>query len=600
MSESLSQAGGISESEVKMAAGLSADGDPEETAAGPQGLSWSWELDLPELLGALAARADDGMAAGDAPAGPEDQEAVLDDICSAEAAGQARSLGTAEVAGRVAEYLPPGPGLAALLGRTPAAALRSRDLPAVAAGFRRLASWAQAAELSAVAQIAARAAAADADIGVLSDGRPARIGEDATAQVSLALVMSQFGSSWWTDLAVTLAWRLPGTGAALSAGDIDLTRARLIADATSALGEDAARAVEEAVLADAGCATPGQLRAALRRAVIAADPAGAEQRRKDAERRAKVGLYPDDEGTATLAGQNLPAIQAAAAFARITALARARKAAGDAGGIDLHRAQVMIGLLLGTLPYIPPAKDAPPDEPPHDGSPTDGSPPSDGPPPAGRPPRDDAPADEPPREDRPRPGSRPTNDPPPADDRQPPDDASAGHDGGECADGWLPRDTDAPRTKAWTRSQPSSTVVTTMTMTGSRPGFPGRACPDQPPSAALPSAQTSAAPRPAASRPAGRPGPRQRRRGYWTCRCPGARWPGSPRYPGCSAASARSPLCRPGNSPATRRWTRPWPGGPSSPIHAVRPWPWLAYRAEAGANPAGTARKEADLSVGSS
>ena len=57
--------------------------------------------------------------------------------------------------------------------------------------------------------------------------------------------------------------------------------------------------------------------------------------------------------TATLAGQNLPGIHAAAAMARITALARARKAAGTPGPIDLLRAQVYLGLLLGTLPAHP-------------------------------------------------------------------------------------------------------------------------------------------------------------------------------------------------------------------------------------------------------
>src|SRR5579862_9311311 len=101
-----------------MAAGRGDDDQQrEELAASPRGLSWSWEIDLPELLGALAAQAGDGTAADDEPAEPEDQEAVLDEIGAADDAGKTRVLGTAEVAGRVAEYLPAGPGLAALLGR---------------------------------------------------------------------------------------------------------------------------------------------------------------------------------------------------------------------------------------------------------------------------------------------------------------------------------------------------------------------------------------------------------------------------------------------------------------------------------------------------
>ena len=309
-----------------------------------------------------AAAEDARAGAGGGPGRDEDQDAVLDEILASEG----RILSTAEVAGRVAEFLPPGPGLAGWLAATPAAGLDDGALAGVAASWRRLASWAQAGELAVVGQIAARAAARDKDIGVAADGRPARICADATGEICLALVMSQCGASWWADLAVTLSWRLARTGAALRDGVIDLSRARLIAEATSVLSEDAARAVEEKVLSRAGDQTLGQLRATLRRAVIIADPEGAERRREDAERKARVCLYPDDEGTATLAGQSLPGIRAAAAMARISAMARAMKASGAGGGIDLLRAQVFIGLLLGTLPYIPPGPDGLPDEPPEE------------------------------------------------------------------------------------------------------------------------------------------------------------------------------------------------------------------------------------------
>jgi hypothetical protein len=56
------------------------------------------------------------------------------------------------------------------------------------------------------------------------------------------------------------------------------------------------------VLPAAGGRTTGQLRAAARRAVLAVDPEGAEQRRTSTERTAKVVLYPGEEGTATLTG----------------------------------------------------------------------------------------------------------------------------------------------------------------------------------------------------------------------------------------------------------------------------------------------------------
>jgi hypothetical protein len=312
----------------------------------------------------------------------------------------------------VAECLPAGPDLAGWLGSSSAANLEDGALPGVAAAYRRLASWAQAGELAAVAQMASRSAAADPKAGVDGQGRPSRVPADAHGQVSLALTMSQSAAAWWTDLAVGLQWRLAGTGVALRSGAIDLGRAKAIAEATAVLDDEKAQAVESNILARAGEQTMGQLRAALRRAVIKADPEGAERRREEAERQARVMLYPDAEGTASLSGQRLSAVRAAAAMSRITALAQALKASGAGGGIDLLRGHVFLGLLLGTLPYIPPPLDAPPDDPPSgDGTPDDGTPddlqldddipppdliPADGPWP------DDAPREDESREDAPR------------------------------------------------------------------------------------------------------------------------------------------------------------------------------------------------------
>ncbi len=247
-----------------------------------------------------------------------------------------------------------------------------------------------------MAQITAHTAATDRKIGLKPDGRPAGLGRDAVGQVSLALALTDYSATAWADLAVTLTWRLPRTGAALADGRIDLARAKVIAEATSVLSESAARVVEAEILPGAGHQTTAQLRMRLRRAVIIADPDGAEQRREEAERHAKVSLYGGDDGTATLAGMGLPAVQAAAAMARITAIARAMKAAGQAGGLDLHRAKVMLGLLLGTLPYIPPPGDPPESPPPVDDHGPSGRDSGDG---TGGGQRDDLPA--PPYEDAP-------------------------------------------------------------------------------------------------------------------------------------------------------------------------------------------------------
>ncbi len=335
-------------------------------------------------------------------------------------AGQAGALG--------AEHMAPGPAqagwLAAAAGTV--SGLDEYGLAGVAIAARQLASWAAAAELAAVAQITARAAAADPEIGLKADGRPTRLCRDALGQVSLALMLTDHAATDWASLGITLTWRLPQTGAALAGGRIDLARTKVIAEATSVLSEQAARAVEAAILPGAGRQTTAQLRARLRRAVIAADPDAAEQRRQDAERQARVCLYGDEDGTATLTGAGLPAVQAAAAMARITAIARAMKAAGQAGGLDLHRAKVMLGLLLGTLPCIPPPGGAP--EPPPPGDSEGGDPGGSGR--GGDPgsPVGDAPSEDGPWDDRPDPRDEDA----PADDG--PDEQARGDDAGGSRD----------------------------------------------------------------------------------------------------------------------------------------------------------------------
>jgi Domain of unknown function (DUF222) len=332
---------------------------PGSAEPAPRPGAWlSWQADLQDLIDALAGP-DTATPGGDPDAPPP---------------GQGQALPPGELAALAAGRMPPGPALAAVLDDVPATELGDAGLADAAAACRRIAAWAQARELGYVAHIASRSAAEDPAARVGPDGRPDRVTRDAQAQVSLALNLTSTGAEGWADLAVTLTWRLPAAGAALAAGQIDLARARLIADATMVLDDQTARKVADLVLPDAGQRTTGWLRAALRRAVIAADPEGAERRRQAAERRAKLVLYPDEETTATLAGQNLPGAHAAAAQARIKAMARALRASGAAGTIDLLSAQVFLGLLLGTLPPIPPPQGDPPDDP---AGPADGAPPDD-------------------------------------------------------------------------------------------------------------------------------------------------------------------------------------------------------------------------------
>jgi hypothetical protein len=312
------------------------------------------------------------------PGGPADGPAGREGSRAAGGAVPARPAGLrpgtrgADISGAVAEALPAGPALAAWLAGQDPATVTGRDLAGMAGAFRRVASWAQSRELHLISHLAARSAAADPKAGLGPDGRPAYVTDDAAAQVSLELVQSRTGAEAWTDLAVTLRWRLPATAAALADGHIDTYRAKILAEAIAPLSDAAAKAVEDSVIPRAGDLTYGQMHAAVRRAVIAADPEGAEHRRQAAERRAKVSLYPDLDGTATLIGMCLPALDAAAAYARICAVAQAMKAAGAGGGIHFLRCQALLGLINQSLPPIPPPAGGPPDNEPPPGDADDG------------------------------------------------------------------------------------------------------------------------------------------------------------------------------------------------------------------------------------
>ncbi len=314
----------------------------------------------------------DGLDADGLDDGVADGLQADDELCAAGSALTAAILAP-ELGGQM--RMPPGPALAAWLGHTEAATLDDAGLVNSIAGWRKIASWAQAQELAAVAEVARRRGVTD-DPSVERDPVRKLEAEFMPNEIALALTMTQFAAEYWVSLAVSLSGRLPGTLSALRSGLIDLSRARLIDQYTTPLDDDLAQAVERKVLPRAPRQTTTQLAASLRRAVMSVDPTAAERRRKEAERHSRVELTGDDAGTAALYGRLLPAAQASAAWTRISAMAAALQSRGAGGGIDLLRAQVFIGLLLGTLPQPPdgpgPGESGPPSSSADPGSSGDG------------------------------------------------------------------------------------------------------------------------------------------------------------------------------------------------------------------------------------
>jgi Domain of unknown function (DUF222) len=178
------------------------------------------------------------------------------------------------------------------------------------------------------------------------DRRGVVIDEFAADEIAPLLRITRNTAHIRLDLAVQLSTRLPGTLAALDRGEIDLYKARILTELTDPLQPAQAAAVEAQVLPRAAEQTPGQLRAAARRAVLRIDPHGAEHRRQERIRDRAVIIDPGEDGTAQLTAVNLDAADAVAAYQRLDAYARAMSPT-DGRTMDQRRADALIDLILG-------------------------------------------------------------------------------------------------------------------------------------------------------------------------------------------------------------------------------------------------------------
>ena len=185
-------------------------------------------------------------------------------------------------------------------------------------GFDRVASWAAARQARLLAELARRRPTDQAPYSARSAGVGSEYAPD---EVGVALHLARGTACARVGLACRLLATLPETHALWEAGQIDTAKARAIDDATWMLTPELARAVQDRVLPRAPEQTLAQLKAALARAVIAADPDGAEQRHRQARRDRRVVITPEADGMASLWAL-LTATQAAGAFTWLTRLAR--------------------------------------------------------------------------------------------------------------------------------------------------------------------------------------------------------------------------------------------------------------------------------------
>ena len=166
-------------------------------------------------------------------------------------------------------------------------------------------------------------------------------------EVATLLHITDYAADRRLRFALTLTSRLPNTLALLKEGGLEEYKAQLIAKAVEPLSDEHAAAVERRVLGKAPSQTPTQLRNALAKAVLAVDPEGAEERRREKRRDRRVSSQPTEDGMAMLILHHTAA-QIAACHAHITGRARQLKAAGgEVRTLSEIEADVAADLLCG-------------------------------------------------------------------------------------------------------------------------------------------------------------------------------------------------------------------------------------------------------------
>ena len=219
--------------------------------------------------------------------------------------------------------------------------LGESELIGVLCAWRRMSSWAAAGETAAVMDCSSGVRQAAAD------GATSQLAEHINDELAAALTLTGRSADRLISMSSGLA-RLGEVHAALERGHIDWAKACLFVSELATLADDdVAREIASRLLGRAGAGgwTTGQLRAALRRAVLSADPQAADRRREEARKDAEVQSWDEPSGNAALAGRELPPADVIAADSRLTALARWLQDRGAVGTLSQLRAAVYLALL---------------------------------------------------------------------------------------------------------------------------------------------------------------------------------------------------------------------------------------------------------------
>jgi hypothetical protein len=271
-----------------------------------------------------------------------------DDI-TADAAGSAR-----DAAGDVAMLaelaaLEPGPLAMMVLSGIDPTTLDDDGRLDYAREWDRQQRWAAARTQSALAEImVCDLPDDDSEIGETLEYR--------AAMVATALQWPPRGAMGRLDLATRMVYELTGTYALLSAGQLSLRHATVMAEETESLDQISIALVEARVLERAIGQTPAEFGRSVRKAVLAVAPLVAELHHASALASRNVRRAWGRDGMATLVA-TLSAADAETVYLALDAVAhKAAAADGDTTiGIDARRADALVAWALAALddPTLP-------------------------------------------------------------------------------------------------------------------------------------------------------------------------------------------------------------------------------------------------------
>jgi hypothetical protein len=211
-------------------------------------------------------------------------------------------------------------------------------------------SWLESRKLGVIREMIRRRPDS-ANVGTAtSSGLPWEWDDRLASELALQLSVSVPAARKLLWAAWSLEARLPGIGAALAAGRLDPSRARMVIEETNVLLEPGKLAAAEALILDgmSKCKTWMDLQRLAQRAVVTVDPDGARKRREQEEKEnARIRFWREAAGTCALLGTGLPTDEALAAHANVEQRAQAYRAEGVKRPIDILRVAAYLDILNG-------------------------------------------------------------------------------------------------------------------------------------------------------------------------------------------------------------------------------------------------------------